>query len=73
MVTDLNWTPIFERCVVRCRSNIQHQKDAFKRDWTTCSEFVKYSRFDSPHIGGDPYDHLIWKRIFTLIMNKTFI
>ena len=55
--------------MVRCGSKNGHQKDnVFKRDWTTCSKFVNHSRLNSQHNWGDLYDHLMSKRIFTLII-----
>ena len=48
----------------------------FKRDWTTCSNYDTYSRFNNLYIyvgcvsGGDLHDHLMSMRVLTLTMNK---
>lgn len=34
LLTYLNWTPVFEGCVVRCVCKNEHQKDVFRSDWT---------------------------------------
>lgn len=39
--TYLNWPPIFEWCVARCRSKNRHQEDmCWKIDLTTCSKTI---------------------------------
>ena len=45
----------------------------FRRDWTTCSKFVNYSRFNSQNNVRDLYDHLRMKRIFSLIINEILV
>jgi hypothetical protein len=44
----------------------------FRRDWTTRSNFVNYSRINSEHNWGHVCDRLLSSRIFTLIRNKIF-
>ena len=63
-------TPVFEWCMVKRGPKNGHQKDVFKRDRTMCSRFVIHSRLASHHIlGRDLYDHVMRKRIFTLMIN----
>ena len=73
LVTYLNWTPIFEWCVVRCGSMNGYQKDVFERDWTTCSKYDNHSRLNSQCNWGNLYDHLMGMRIFTFIVNMIFM
>lgn len=49
------------------------KKTLIKRDWTMCSNFVNWSRFNSQPNWGDLYDHLSIKRTFPLIKIKIFI
>ena len=53
-----------------CNLNPSTERCVFQRDWTTCSTFANYSRFNSQHNWGDLYYHLIEKRILSLTMNK---
>ena len=46
----------------------------FRRDQVPCSKYNNHSRCKSQHNwGGGLYDHLMRTRIFTLMMNNTFI
>ena len=67
------WTPISEWYVVRCGSKSRHQKDVFKRYWTTCTKYSYHFGLDSQHGWGDLYDYLMSMRIFTLMTKKIFI
>ena len=49
------WTPLSEWYVVRCGSKNWHQKDVFKRKWTTCSKYPKHTRLSSQHDWGGIY------------------
>ena len=40
LVAYVNWTPIFDWWVIRCRCKGGHHKDMLKRDWTMCLKFV---------------------------------
>ena len=70
-------TPRFEWYVVRCGSNHKYQKDICLKEAglrahnmiTVLNSIININFFG----GGYTYDHLISTRIFTSIMNKTFI
>ena len=42
----------------------------FKRDWTTCLKYDEHPKLNDEHTWDD---HLMSTKIFTLIMDKTFI
>jgi hypothetical protein len=69
-VIEANQTPTFEWYVIRSGSKDGYQKDMFKRDRTTCSNYDNHSR---PKGWEDLYDHLMNMRIFVKIMNNIFI
>ena len=48
-VSDLEWTTIFEWCMVRCEYKRGHQKGMCwkKKDWTMCSKLVNYPKCTS--------------------------
>ena len=73
LFTFLNRTPLFKWYMVRCGCKKGYQKDVFKRDWVTRSNYVYHSRFNNQHNCEDLYDYLISTKIFTLIMNKICI
>ena len=53
--------------MVRCGSTNGYKKrQVFKRDWTMCSRYHNYSRFNSQHNLRGLYDYLMSTRIFTL-------
>ena len=48
MVTFLNWTAIFESCMVRCGSKKRHQKDTCLKEIGLCAQnFGNHSWLDS--------------------------
>ena len=60
--------------MVRCGpKNGNHRGLYFKRDWTKCSKFANYSRFNNQHNWGNLYDHLMSTRNFTLTIKKMFM
>ena len=69
LVTDLVWTPnLYDRYVVSCGSTNGYQKDAGLKDIGLHAEIVIIiSRFNRRHNLGDPYDHSMSMKIFTLI------
>ena len=57
LVLDLQWTPIFNWCIVGCDTERSPKRHVL----------------NSGHNWRDLYDHLVTQRIFTLIMNRIFI
>ena len=71
LVTDLNWTLIFEWSGVAPRTNT-NKTNTNNRYWTMCLKYHNHSKLNSQHNRGNLYDHFMSKRIFTLIMYKMF-
>lgn len=57
---------MFKWCVVRC-GHVSNE------DWTMCSDFVDYPRFNSQCNLGDLYDRLRGERTSSLKVNKMYI
>ena len=73
LVTDLNWTPIFEWCVVKCGSKNGFQKDmCLKEIELRAQNMLPVLESVVNIIEGDMYDHLTSTKIF-MIMNEIFI
>ena len=45
----LNWTPIFEWCIVGVDLRTNTKRHVLKRDWTTFPKVVDHSRSNSQH------------------------
>ena len=76
MVAFLNWTSIFEWCVVRYGCKNGHQKDimCFMEIGLCAQNMLNHSRLNNQHTCGGTYMTLLMAtRIFTLRMNKIFI
>ena len=67
------WTLIFEWCVVRRESKNGHQKDMCLKEIELCVQNMLTIIGSIIDMIGGLYDHLMSKRMFTLIMNKIFI
>lgn len=67
-ITYNNWTPILAWYEVRCGSKKTPKKTCISKG--LCSKYFNHSLLSSQHKwvgGGDPYDHLLRKVIFSLI------
>jgi hypothetical protein len=56
-----------------CGATADTKKTWFERDWITCPNYDRYSRFNSQHNKRHMYDHLANTRIFVLMLNKIFV
>lgn len=56
----------------RCGSKNIYQKGimCWRRDWTMCSKFGIYSKFNNQHNWGNIYDHLWRKTLFFFMITK---